>query len=108
MVGSFPGCCERAASGQMTDTLPRSVMKSRRLMGLTPRPSMHCIAAKAAHSCPFWVNRVDPVYSNPLVAKQLCRFIVMAIAYKNTYVLNYDWHEVRIVEFCHVRPTQEN
>ena len=34
-------CCGRAASGQATDTLPRSVMKSRRLMGVNPKAKDH-------------------------------------------------------------------
>jgi hypothetical protein len=37
MVGSLPGCCARAASGQPAKLLPRNAMNSRRLMGLTPR-----------------------------------------------------------------------
>jgi len=30
-------CCARAASGHAATPLPKRVMKSRRLMGLTPR-----------------------------------------------------------------------
>ena len=37
MIGTFAGCCARAASGHAA-AAPRSAMKSRRLMGLTPRP----------------------------------------------------------------------
>jgi hypothetical protein len=37
MVGTFPACCARAASGQPAKPLPRNAMNSRRLMGLTLR-----------------------------------------------------------------------
>ena len=36
MIGTLPACCARAATGHAA-ALPISVMKSRRLMGLTPR-----------------------------------------------------------------------
>ena len=38
IVGSFPGCCARAASGHDAAAPLTMVMNSRRLMGLTPRP----------------------------------------------------------------------
>jgi hypothetical protein len=57
------GSCARAASGQAAVTPPNSMMKSRRLMGVTPKPgsrakynrSAPCIAAKVGRSCPVRV-----------------------------------------------------
>src|SRR5262245_9716946 len=50
-----------AASGHPATLLPTSAMKSRRLMGLTPKAKDHeliiapCIAARSGHFCPLWV-----------------------------------------------------
>ena len=39
-----PDCCARAASGQATAALPRSMMKCRRLMALGPHAEDHTLA----------------------------------------------------------------
>ena len=40
MVGSLPGCCARAASGEHAAAPPSSVMNSRRLIGAYPTPKI--------------------------------------------------------------------
>ena len=43
MIGSFPTCCARAASGHIAAAPPISVMNSRRFMG-APSPDFNVLA----------------------------------------------------------------
>jgi len=60
-ITGIAGYCARAVSGHPATLLPTSAMKSRRLMGLTPKAKDHeliiaqCIAARSGHFCPLWV-----------------------------------------------------
>jgi hypothetical protein len=59
MVGSFAGCCARAASGHAPVAPPSSVMKSRRLMGHPlPTSTLYHIVE---HGCVVRHSKFDPL-----------------------------------------------